>query len=366
MHKNVVVALICVLAVSLQAQAHHSSSPHFDPNKPIVLEGVVTEFKFVNPHAYLYLDVTNADGSVTSWNCEMGAASPLKRHGWTAELFAPGSKVKIDGIEARRDAHGCAFQSGTLEDGTRVARNGPIDRPIDGPIESAEPITIAAAAVAAVPFDETGFAGNWEPAPRRRRGTAGGGPTRRGGDFKLTPAGEAASAGYDSRYDDPAFECSPSSITRVWGESGMVNQFEVLDDRVIIRHGFMDTVRTIHLATQTAPDGYEPSLTGFSVGHFDGDDLIIETSGFAAGVLTPHAGEDNLGGYLHSDQMHVSERLSLSDDGQQLVRTYEATDAEYFATPYTGSSTYLRSERPMVDYNCVELSGVSKVRPDDK
>ena len=358
MYKKFNVALLCVLGVSLHAQAHHSTSPHFDPNKPIVLEGVVTEFKFVNPHAYLYLDVTNEDGTVTNWNCEMSAASPLKRQGWTAELFAPGVTVKIDGTAARRDAHGCAFQSGILEDGTRVSRNGQI--------ESAQPITVAAAATAVIPVDNAGFAGNWEPAPRQRRGAAGGGPTRRGGDFTLTPAGEAASASYDSRYDDPAFECSPSSITRVWGENGMVNQFEVLDDKVIIRHGYMDTVRTIHLATQKAPDGYVPSLTGFSVGYFDGDDLVIETNGFAAGVLTPHAGEDNLGGYLHSDQMHVSERLSLSEDGQQLVRTYEATDAQYFATPYTGSSTYLRSELPLLDYNCVELSGVSKVRPEDK
>jgi hypothetical protein len=366
MNKPVIVTAIVttVAAIGLMqsVNAHHSSSPHFDPNKPIVLEGVVTEFRFVNPHAYLYFEVTNADGSVTNWNCEMSAASQLKRNGWTKELFAPGTKVKIDGTEARRDAHGCAFQSGTLEDGTRISRNGAIDRPI----ESAEPIAVAAAPTAVVPVDKTGLAGNWEPAPRQRRGTAGGGPIRRGGNFKLTAAGEAASAKYDSRYDDPAFECSPSSITRVWGEPGVVNQVEVLDDRVIIRHGFMDTVRTVYLATQKAPDGYVPSLTGFSVGHFDGDDLVIETNGFAAGVLTPHVGEDNLGGYLHSDQMHVSERLSLSDDGSQLVRTYVATDAEYFASPYSGSNTYLRSELPMVDYNCVELSGVSKVRPEDK
>jgi hypothetical protein len=358
MYKKSIVALVCVLGVSLHAHAHHSSSPHFDPSKTIIVEGVVTEFKFVNPHAYLYIDVTNSDGSVTNWNCEMSAASTLKRAGWTTDMFAPGTKVKIDGIEARRDEYGCAFQSGTLEDGTRIARNGPIERAAPDPDATAAP-------TAAIPSDHTGFAGNWAPRPRQRRGGGGGGPPRGPRDFKLTAAGEAASAEYDSRYDDPAFECSPSSITRVWGEPGVVNQIEVLDDSVIIRHGFMDTVRTIHLTTQKAPDGYEPGLTGFSVGHFDGDDLIIETTGFAAGVLTPHAGEDNLGGYLHSDQMQVSERLSLSDDGNQLVRTYEATDAEYFAAPYTGSNTYLRSELPMVDYNCVELSGVSKVRPED-
>ena len=151
----------------------------------------------------------------------------------------------------------------------------------------------------------------------------------------------------------------------MWGETGIVNQVEVLDDKVIIRHGYMDTVRTIHMADKSMPDDYEPSLTGFSTGRFEGDELVIETNGFEAGVLTPHAGDAN-GGYLHSDQMHISERLSLSEDGNQLIRTYKATDAEYFATPYSGSNTYLRSELPLTEYNCVELSGASKVRPEDE
>ncbi len=356
MYRKLIVALICLLGASLQALAHHSSNPHYDPNKPIALEGVVTDFKFVNPHAYLYFDVTSADGTVANWNCEMSAASQLKRNGWTKELFAPGTKVTLDAIEARRDPQGCAFQSGTLEDGTRLSRNGPI--------EAATPVLVEIAPATDIPSDSTRFSGNWEPAPRTRRLGASGGPTGRGEGFELTPAGEAASAEYDSRYDDPAFECSPSSITRVWGESGIVNQVEVLDDKVIIRHGYMDTVRTIHLAAMKAPDGYVPSLTGFSVGHFEDDDLLIETTVFKAGVLTPHAGDAN-GGYLHSDQMHISERLSLSEDGNQLVRTYQATDAEYFTTPYSGSNTYLRSELPLTEYNCVELSGATKVRPDE-
>ncbi|MGI9272994.1 MAG: DUF6152 family protein [Woeseiaceae bacterium] len=350
--------LALLLFVSTAA-AHHSSSPHFDASKPIQLEGVVTNFKFVNPHAYLYFDVTNADGSVTNWNCEMSAASGLKRNGWTKELFAPGTKVSIDAIEARRDAHGCAFQSGVLEDGTRLARNGTIER--------AEPVEVVAesAVDAEIPSHSSGLAGNWIPQPRRRAPGAGGMPPRGPRDFKLTAAGEAASATYDSRYDDPAYECSPSSLTRVWGEPGVVNQIEVLDDKVIIRHGFMDTVRTIYLADTEMPADYVPSLTGFSVGHFDGDELVIETSGIPAGVLTPHAGGGN-GGYLHSDKLHVSERLSASEDGEKLIRSYSASDAEYFATPYSGTNTYLRSELPMTDYDCVELSGVSKQRPEDE
>ena len=358
MFKKVIVTLIFVFAGSMPAYAHHSSNPHFDPNKPIELEGVITEFKFVNPHAYIYFDVNNADGSVSKWNFEMGAASQLKRNGWTNELFAPGTKVNIDAIEARRDALGCAFQSGVLEDGTRVARNGSI--------EWAEPVAVAAAPKSnKIPNDGTGLAGNWIPQPRQRRAGGGGGPPRGPQGFELTAAGEAASATYDSRYDDPAYECSPSSLTRVWGEPGVVNQIEVRDDKVIIRHGFMDTVRTVHVASTEMPADYAPSLTGFSVGHFEGNDLVIETSGIPAGVLTPHAGGGN-GGYLHSDKLQVSERLSVSEDGEQLIRSYAATDEEYFATPYAGSNTYLRSELPMTEYNCVELSGVSKERPEDE
>ena len=126
--KTTLTTLVCLLLLTQSATAHHSSSPHFDAEKPIVLEGVVTEFKFVNPHAYLYIDVSDENGTVTNWNCEMAAASPLKRSGWTADLFAPGMKVKIEGVAARRDAHGCSFQSATLANGTVIARNGPIDR----------------------------------------------------------------------------------------------------------------------------------------------------------------------------------------------------------------------------------------------
>ena len=118
-------------------------------------------------------------------------------------------------------------------------------------------------------------------------------------------------------------------------------------------------MRTVHLDIKEHPEAITPSVAGHSIGWWEDNTLVVDTVGFAPNGYSP------LSEIMHSDQMHVSERLSLTDDGKQLVRTYEATDAEYFETPYTGSSTYLRSELPMVDYNCVELSGVSKIRPED-
>jgi hypothetical protein len=264
-------------------------------------------------------------------------------------LFAPGEEVTIDGIMARRDPQGCAFQTGTLADGTHIARNGPIDRSAPAPAEQA-----------VVASDSASIAGNWEPPPRNRGGRARGGPQGRPRP-QMTAAAEAALENFDARFDDPALECSPSSIIRVWFEPGMVNQIEVLEDKVIIRHEFMDLVRTVHLATQKPPDGFEPSLAGYSIGHFEGDDLVIQTTGFKAGVLQAHAA----GGMLHTDQMHVTERLTLSDDALRLTRDYVVTDPAYYSEPLTGSQAWQRSTKALPKYDCVELSGVSKVRPED-
>jgi hypothetical protein len=351
MSKSTKRGLLAMLAtlLSVPVVAHHASAPHFDNSKPISIEGVVTKFRLVNPHAYLYLEVTDADGNVVEWNCEMQAASMLRRHGWTPELFSPGTRVKIDGIAARRDPYGCAFQTGYLEDGTEVSRSGVI--------ASADSGAAAAAAHAEqVAGDTTSFTGTWITAPRTRGG--GGGPPgiERFADV-LNEAGQAAAGTYDERFDDPALTCSPSSIIRVWSEPNSVSEITQSTDEMVIKHEFMDTVRTVDLTTREHPEVIDRGLTGHSVGWFEDSTLVIETVGFAAGVLLPHPG------ILHSEDMRIVERLNLSEDGTQLTRDYEVTDPQYFTKPYTGRSRWNRSDIALGTYDCTELSGINNVRP---
>jgi hypothetical protein len=324
-------AALVVLAAGT-AFAHHASAPHFDNTKPVSIEGVITEFRLVNPHAYLYLDVMDADGNVVNWNCEMSAASSLRRHGWTKELFSPGIGVKIEGIAARRDPHGCAFQTGVLEDGTEISRGGPIVRPD--------------AAAHAVATEEETIAGG------------GGGPPGmdRFADV-LNDAGKASASRYDERFDDPALFCSPSSIIRGWSEPNSVSEVTQTADQIVIKHEFMDTVRVVDLTTREHPADAEIPVTGHSVGWFEDSTLVIETVGFAAGVLLPHPG------VLHSEDMRIAERLSLSEDGTQLIRDYEVTDPQYFSQPYTGTNRWNRTEIALSTYNCTELSGINNQRP---
>ena len=341
-------AMLVVLAAGTAA-AHHASAPHFDNTKPVSIEGVITEFRLVNPHAYLYLDVTDADGNVVNWNCEMSAASSLRRHGWTRELFSPGTVVKIEGNAARRDPHGCAFQTGVLEDGTEISRGGPIVRP-----DAAAPAV--AAEEEAVAGDTTSFAGTWITTPRTRGG--GGGPPRidRFAEV-LNDAGKTAAAGYDERFDDPALNCSPSSIIRGWSEPNSVSEITQNADEIVIKHEFMDTVRVIDLTTREHPADAGIAVTGHSVGWFEDSTLVVETAGFAAGVLLPHPG------VVHSEDMRIVERMSLSEDGTQLIRDYEATDPQYFSQPYSGTNRWNRTDIALSSYDCTELSGINNQRP---
>lgn len=345
------VVLLGILGAST-IQAHHSSAPHFDRNKPIEISGVVTKFRFVNPHAYLYLDVTDENGEVATWNCEMAAASSLRRSGWTNELFAPGTRVAIKGSAARRDPQGCSFEMGTLDDGTTIARNGPITRGGDSSVART-----SREAPAADSYSDT-LAGTWITTPRQRTGRPAGPPGGGADRFAgmITTAGAAALADYDMRFDDPALHCSPSSIIRGWGEPNSVSEIFVSDTEVIIKHEYMDTVRVVDLTTREHPASITPSLTGHSVGWYEDKTLVIETTGFSAGILLPHPG------LMHSDKMRVVERLTLSDDSTSLTREYEVTDPDYLKTPFTGQSGWTRTDIPLREYNCTELSGINNQR----
>ena len=71
-------AIVLILAAG-GVHAHHSAAPHFDMETAISLDGVITELKFVNPHAYFYFDVTDESGATVNWRCEMSAATADRR-----------------------------------------------------------------------------------------------------------------------------------------------------------------------------------------------------------------------------------------------------------------------------------------------
>jgi Family of unknown function (DUF6152) len=113
-----------MLLVAMTATAHHSFFGVYDGAQFITISGVVTQFKFMNPHALMFMDVTEASGKVEKWTVEFDGRLNLSEGGWTANSIKPKEQVTVTGNPARETAafHQMFFRKLTKSDGTELVR----------------------------------------------------------------------------------------------------------------------------------------------------------------------------------------------------------------------------------------------------
>jgi len=107
--------------------AHHSVTGEFDPNKIVSFKGQVTKIEWTNPHARIYVDVAQPNGSIVNWNVELAAVSALVRNGWTRSALKVGDTVSVEGLHARSGAPIANARSVVLPDGRKVF-SGTVDQ----------------------------------------------------------------------------------------------------------------------------------------------------------------------------------------------------------------------------------------------
>src|SRR5262245_61674337 len=114
------IAVAGLLALSIQALAHHAFSAEFDANKPVKLRGNVTKMDWINPHAWLYLDVKGDNGAMVSWMIKLGPPNALLKRGWTKQSVPPGIQVLVDGYQSKDGALRANGRDVTFPDGRKM------------------------------------------------------------------------------------------------------------------------------------------------------------------------------------------------------------------------------------------------------
>ena len=128
MHKLALSILALLGAAAVPALAHHAFAAEFDLNKPVTVKGVVTKIEWMNPHAWIYVDV-KTDAGVDPWQFETGAPIELVRRGWRKNDLKVGDEVTIQGLRAKDGTNTGSARLVTLPSGKKVFSGAAGDDP---------------------------------------------------------------------------------------------------------------------------------------------------------------------------------------------------------------------------------------------
>ena len=122
--RRVLLAIVGLCAAALPVAAHHSFAGEFDVEKPVKLQGTITRVEWINPHAWIHIDVKKPDGTVESWAIEGGTPNTLYRRGITRDSVKAGMVINVDGYLARDGSNKANGRDLTLPNGQKLFLSG--------------------------------------------------------------------------------------------------------------------------------------------------------------------------------------------------------------------------------------------------
>jgi hypothetical protein len=329
--RTAALAVLLFSCVAGAARAHHSFAI-YDANNPRTLAGEVREFRWTNPHSWIFMSVREPNGSERVWEIELGPINMLSRQGWTKTDLAPGDRISVevhpahDGkpvgrfidfefLDERRRKGASEYSQGTI---TRVPRPQPVEmsaavaRDFNG---------IWVNANGAIHFDTSTTREQQQP------------PLRLDYMARWRQRAEAAAAGVSTA--DPTAECLPAGFPRFLN---MVFPGEILqaEHQLNWYAEFGEATLRVYLDGREPPADLEPSYYGYTTGEWDGNTLVTKTIGLRGDTLV------DTSGVPHSDRLTVTMRMrKLTPDYLEVDVSLD--DPVAFERPWTTVKRYARA-----------------------
>jgi hypothetical protein len=308
---GILAALSILLTTSLPMFAHHSAAA-FNTQQDIKVTGIIKQYSYKNPHVYLVVDVKKDDGSTVAMEVEAGAPSVLNPLGFTKDSVRVGDLVTIVGNPHRTSDRSILGKDLIKKDGTYF------------------PLNIASRSVYNTKdATATSIAGTWF-SPRTEFNAFLGGASR----WPITDKGRAAMAIADPKATTQK-DCIPIGAPAVMFYP-VANTITVQKDKVVMKVDWMGVERTVFLDGRKHPPAAETSLLGHSVGKWEGDTLVVETTNFKEHPMGLSTSLPS------STQKRLTERFKLSPDKKTLIYSGVVEDAVYLTKPveWTGKWEY--------------------------
>ncbi len=305
------IGLAALFLLPAITSAHHSVGTLFDRNETIEIEGELTRVFWRNPHVRFW--VTDADGK--SWELETNALGEMDRYGITEDLFVEGQVIRAAGYPSRRLNDSFYATNVLLPDGRETLMDaGVTARWSSETIDFSERVPFATANVIAAEESADGLFRVWSNS-EFQRWTA----TR-------TPIAEAAKAAWEAHRDDPRLRCIAPGMVDAMASPYPIELAQEGDDMIVVRMEEWDGVRRIRMSTQGVADTPPATLMGYSIGHWEGNTLVVSTDRISWQYF------DNQG-TPQSEAVKIVERFTLSDDERRMTWEAIITDPVNLAGP---------------------------------
>jgi hypothetical protein len=308
--------LLVACGIAAPALAHHSFAAEFDADKTAELRGKIVQVWWNNPHIRFRLQVAGEGGAAEDWELQASSITAMQQLGWSQSTIKVGDELTVSGQVGRNGAKKLYVRTMVRPDGSRLVtgrgdRAGPDPNQVHatpgkdysyGPPRNDYSIDITGAWRNRYKWRVT--VDDLEPKPT-----------------PFTEEGRALFAATE-HYQDPALRCLALGLPRLFGSP---YDMDIVDagSHYVMLHVEHNTPRRIWMDGRQAPADLQPSSLGFSVGHWEGDVLVIETTHLSPSWL------DGSGLPMKGEGTRIVERYELTDDRLAMDRIMTIYDPYY-------------------------------------